>query len=89
MSEPINIYEMYGRQEERHVQEFEELEAALEAAATLLRSLKDGSLKVEDIEFETNIEMPSASMLVESAEASTNGKAPKAASPAGRRGRSA
>ena len=59
----MNIYEMYGRQEERHVQELEELEAKLAAVTTLLRTtftrLKDGTLKAEDIELtDTTIKIP-------------------------------
>ena len=75
MSQPINIFEMYGRQEERHVQELEELEAKLAAVTTLLTTtftrLKDGTLKAEDIEIsDTEIKIPPP-------EQSPNGKEPK------------
>ena len=81
MSDPINIYEMYGRQEERHVQELEEQEAKLAAVGSLLlgtiKRLKDGSLTVEDIELtETGIKIPPGET-PEPAEASANGKEPK------------
>ena len=43
----MNIYELYGRQEERHAQEM----AALSDSFFLtIQRLKDGSLKIEDIE---------------------------------------
>ena len=66
---------MYGRQEERHVQELEELDAKLSAATSLflgtITRLKDGSLKVDDIELtDTTIKIPPA-------EQSPNGKEPK------------
>lgn len=81
------IYELYGRQEERHVQEMEEAQAKYSALSTVLVStikrLKDGSLTVDELTITDEgftIPAPKAETVpVEPAESATNGRGPRRA----------
>ena len=86
----MEIYAMYGRQEERHVQELEELEAKLSATTSLflgtITRLKDGSLKIEDVELaDGKLQIPGPTTPV-APEAATGNGTQKAEAKAGARG---
>ena len=67
----MNIYELYGRQEERHAQEM----AALSDSFFLtIQRLKDGSLKIEDVELANGkLRIPGPTTPVEPEAPSDNG----------------